>query len=294
MATPTISLIKRTAFFNKAGFRNFLPELVLVVLILSNCCRADTYRSDGEPVLPAPAPVVEDDRPAVGAFAQRYWAHKSPRIVLFWNREMSDETERKKVLTETTESADRYSETETTDVTNSDSGQNKLRELEGFKKNVTVKKTSEEAQDDNQREGLSEKTEFLLRKAVMDKLAAAGVRFIDRAMMIRTTALHQGYIEAQTAETHGLLNQADWLMEVLLVPDGDAPLGYGFRVALKNPRTSSVLSEFYTSALPVIRQQRRFVARHGGFEREPPRQATLYDVADALSRDILREFEQSL
>lgn len=271
-----------------------LAVLATALMFSSSPALSATYRTDSEPVMAAPAPVIQDDRPAIGAFAQRYKAHRSPRVVLFWNREMTDKVQRRKVLTETTESADRYSETETTDITNSASGQNQLREMDGFKKNLTVKKTVEDLEDDNQRQGLNEKTEFLLRRAVQDKLEAGGVRFVDRAMMVRTTALHAGRQEAQAAETHGVLTQADWVMEVLLVPDGDAPLGFGFRVALKEPKNSRVLSEFYTTARPVIHQQRRFVATHGGFEREPPRKATLNDVADALANEILHEFQQSL
>lgn len=271
-----------------------LTSLAGVMLMWSFQINALSYRDDAEPVMAAPASVPQDDRPEIEGFARRYKAHHSPRIVLFWNRELSDKVQQHKVQTETTESADRYGETETTDTTHSGTGQNQLRELDGFRKNFTVKKTEETVEDDNHRQGLNEKTEFILRRAVMDKLGAAGVRFIDRSLMIRTTAARQGSDNAQAAETHGVLSQADWIMEVLIVPDPQAPLGVGFRVALKNPRTSTLLSEFYSTGRPVIRQNRRFVAVHGGFEREPPRKANLDDIADALANEILHKFQQTL
>lgn len=254
----------------------------------------DTYRGDMPPVLPAPNKPGYEDSALFNAFSERYAARQSPRVALFWNRELTAVLERTNQRVERTDSSTRNSETETNDKTSGEAGSNALRELEGLRRGSSVKVVTEGDVDDNQREQLDTKTDTLLRTAFTGVLSAAGVRFVDRALMMRTIAIRDDVSEAQTAEMRGLLGQADLLVEVLLVRDEYAPLDYGFRVAVKDLASSSAVAEFYTQAHPQIHYQRRFIAVDGGFEREPAPETTIQDIGYSLARQTMAELIPTL
>ena len=249
------------------------------------------FRDDEPPTLAAPIKKQYDDMPLVEAFASLYKAKGRPKIALFWNREQTDVLERQREKTSRT--TQRTSHTETDDTVSDYEGVHTLRESDGLDESVT--KETETVNDDNHRTGLNEKGDIILRTSFRNVLARAGVRLVDRNMMIRTAAATNNSNDAQVSETKGLVGKADWLMELLLVNDRDAPLGYSFRITVKSIKNSTVLAEFYTQAMPPMPGKQPFIAIPGhGFERAIPLPPGVHDIGYNLGLEVLRMLAQSL
>lgn len=249
------------------------------------------YREDEPPTLAAPIEKQHDDTTLIASFASLYRAKGKPRIALFWNREQTDvlEQQREKISSTT----QKMSNTETEDTVSGNEGAHTLREFDGL--NETVTKKTEKEHDDNNRAGLNEIGDIILRSTFRDVLAGASVRFVDRTMMLRTTAAANSSSDTQTTETAGLVEKADWLMELVLVKDKDAPLGYGFRVTVKSIKNSTVLSEFYTQAIPTLPGKQQFIAVPGqGFERTVALQPSVRDIGYNLGLEVIRTLAQTL
>lgn len=252
---------------------------------------AADYREDEPEVLNAPIQKKHDDRPLIDDFISRYKGKGSPRIALFWNREQTDVLVRQREKVSRT--TQRLNATGTEDTASDYDSTHTLLEADGLKETVTTQTETEN--DDNHRSGLNEKGDVILRSTFRDVLSSAGVRFVDRAMMVRTTAAANQSSDAQISETKGLVGKADWLMELLLVKDNDAPLGYGFRVTVKSIKNSTVITEFYTQALLPLPGKQPFVAVPGhGFERASIPRPGLQDIAHSLGLEVLRELGRNL
>lgn len=273
---------------NSASLFSLHPKASLLVgLLLLNvwqCALAGPYRDDEPPTLSAPVREVHDDTPIFNAFARSYKAAGRPRVALFWNRELTDQLKRKtEIVSKETE---RFSSTESDDTVSDSAGMHRLHEYDSLKQSVN--KQTENEYDDNHRSGLNEKGDTILRTVFRDMMAAAGVHFVDRTLMLRTTAAEDDSRDTQLTETRGLINKADWLMEIVLVNDDDAPLGYGFKVSVKSLKKSMVIAEFYTQALPAPQGKQPYIATSNGFERAPARQLGVHDIGYSLGLEVMR------
>lgn len=85
------------------------------------------------------------------------------------------------------------------------------------------------------------------------------------------------------------------MLEVMLVPDDRAPLGHAFRVAVKDVGQGTVISEFYTQAVPPTRAPAGLVAMNGvGFVRPPAPAPAVDDVGRTLGVEVLVRLSQAL
>lgn len=266
---------------------------ILISLLLLNAwqlANAGPYRDDEPPTLSAPVREERDDTPVLDAFAKSYKAAGKPRVALFWNRELTDQLKRK--TESVSKDTQRFSSTDSDDLVSDSSGTHRLHEYDSLKESVS--KQTENEYDDNHRDGLNEKGDTILRTVFRDMMASAGVHFVDRTLMMRTTAAKNDSKDSQLTETKGLIGKADWLMEIVLVHDADAPLKYGFKVSVKSLKKSQVLAEFYTQALPQPQGKQPYVATSNGFERAPARQPGVHDIGYSLGLEVMRQLALSL
>lgn len=272
--------------------QTYLRLVVLCCFMITSVSTfAVGYREGEPPTLAAPVEPEQDNSPLINAFASRYKAHGRPRIALFWNREQTDVLVRQKE--KVSSSTQRLSMTETEDVVSDNEGTHKLNDFDGLNESVT--KQTETEHDDNHRSGLNEKGDVILRSVFRDVLASAGVRLVDRNMMLRTAAAKENSVDPQFSETKGLLGKADWLMELVFIKDKNTPLGYGFRVSVKDIKNSTVLVEFYTQANPPLPGEQPFIAVPGeGFKQAPPPQPGIHDIGYQLALEVMTELSRSL
>lgn len=268
-------------------------KLSFITLLSIVCIEGQTteYRDDEPETILAPKQATQDDSELINSFAVRYKAKGKPRVALFWNREQTDVLVRhKESVTRNTQS---ISATGSENTVNSYSGSHTLQEVSGLSEGV-VKQTEKEI-DDNDRSGLSEKDDAIVHSKFLEVLSLAGVRLVDRNMMLRTTAASNKSTDTQISETKGLEGKADWLMEILLVNDSYAPLGYGFKVTVKGIKNSVLISEFYTKALPYLPSKQPFIAIPGaGFQRAPTPMMDVNQIGQSLGLEVIRYLGISL
>jgi len=143
---------------------------------------------------------------------------------------------------------------------------------------------------------LSERESAMLERAFVGEMSRGGMRFVDRALVMRVTAAsqHRAGGEQQLIETDAMLKFADVMLEVLLVEDRDAPAGYAFDVRAKDLRQGMSVASLYSRALPYARPMGQGAWRAGaeGYEFRqppPPPPPTMADIGQALARDLMVE-----
>ena len=248
------------------------------------------FRADQPPVLTARPDTPTDDSAAImESFKQKYVAARSPRIALFWNRELTDHLARQALETSSTTSNKSESDSASGDATS------KSAEKREQAAATTVK--SQSSIDDNQRESLDARSDALLRSAFLETMRQGGVRFIDRNLMVRSSAAgEKTAIDDQLNEMKALQHQADWLMQVVLVRDQRAPLGFSYRVSVEDVGSQALITELFTPAAPPPRAPGPYVAVNGGagFVRDPPPPITIREVGFTLGLQIMNQLNGTL
>ncbi|WP_310497754.1 hypothetical protein [Sandarakinorhabdus sp.] len=246
---------------------------------------APLYR-DGQPmVLTPPPPAARPQDAAAAAFRSRYARMKSPSMMLLWNRAFSDEVQSEYVdRTRVSSSAEgvllyapgaayaaRAGQAEIT------SGRTRLRE--GQPGAVL------DAEDD-----AGVETGFT------ERLQSNGVRFVDRAMAMRTSRAARGLkgdANIQQVETDAVSGRSNYLIEVSQIPASDSPNGAKFRVTVKNIRTAGVLASFTSNGAPPMGRA-RLVPGVGGFQREAPRTPTSAMIGAELADQLMARLSVTL
>jgi hypothetical protein len=248
------------------------------------------YRADDAPVLPAapaadPAPAglpVADPTPR---FAQAYARAGRPRILLMWNRELDDATQERSV--------DR--------LVIRDSVQGAAGRTDSFQRETVVTAGRQVLKNAPRRTTLTEAQATMVQRAFSDAMGRGGVQFVDRTLALRTTAAtrHRSGGDTQLIETDALLAQSDLLMEVLLVADDQAPLGYAFDVRVKQVRSGAEGLSLYVRAAvpPPPAAPGRWVAGRDGYEFQLPPPApppTPQEAGVALAREVMAAWQERL
>lgn len=256
------------------------------------------YR-DGQPAVLTPPPVIVRDRS--GAFRSRYQALKSPTMMLLWNRRFSDEVQSEYVTRGTvtrsaegvalgssnstavagygiaarsSNSAGYAAGTSTTDVT---VGRTRLREEQPG--------ANLDAEDD-----------AAVETAFTERLQAAGVRFVDRSIAMRTKGARSdvsGDANIQTLETDALMARTSVLIEVRQIVASDSPIGTKFRIEVKNLKTAAVLASFTSNGVPDMPRP-GLVAGPGGFQRAAPQRPTPAQIGAELANEVMERLASTL
>ena len=248
------------------------------------------YRADDAPVLlpepalttPPPARVLPDPVPG---FAQAYARAGRPRILLMWNRELDDATQERSV--------DR--------LVIRDSGHGAPGQGGSFQRETTVTAGRQVLKNAPRRNGWSEAQAAMVQRSFADAMGRGGVQFVDRTLVLRTTAAtrHRAGGDAQLVETDALLAHSDLLMEVLLVADDQAPMGQGFDVRVKQVRSGAEALSLYVRAVPPAPavEAGRWVAGRDGYEFQPPpptQPPTPQEVGVALAAEVMAAWQDRL
>jgi len=254
--------------------------LPLVALLAWSGARAQ-YRDGLPPVMtPPPHYAAPDPAGVLAGFADTYRRQGAPRVIVFWNRALSDATASAYELRSDSRSDTHGAE----DLT-----------LYADGRTITRDSTTESSSrmglhrtDDGKRGGLSERADWRAEEGFNKAMLANGVRLVDRAMAIRATAAGPGGGggDAVAAESAALAGKADLLVEILQTPDASAPSGYAFRVDVKDVRSGALLANFVTRGDPP-QGPRRFVAGGNGYERERPRAPSIGTVGAQVGQEML-------
>ncbi len=292
------------------------PLLVAITLALaSELVVADTsgfYRTDAAPVIEQPrvAPTIEPGvarlKDASRKFGAAYSRSGRPRIVIYWNRVLSDDIEQRK------ESSIRRVESHRTrDVASSEStagaaGAMTVDEVRGSaSREVELIGTTRTIDTGKREVQLDTGKEWALQSGLMTNLRNAGARLVDRAMILRNSHLKHavtdenadGHKATDVLRTEGnaLHGYADILLEIEMVPDTRSPAGLGFKVTARRISNGVNVMTYYSQAVPPQGiPDERYKATAGGFQKiqgEVPA-PTLAQVADQLSAEVLEQLAQ--
>lgn len=210
------------------------------------------YLREGQPAVQSPAPPPVDPRAGIRSrFRAAYLRAKSPRIVIFWNREFTDEVGTSYDIVQQQESSGKVRR-----HNYSSSSETRL----GIRSNTETRRYS--AND--------EIGDFDTEQGFAGTLSREGVRLIDRTAIMRTTGVVKGADEGsniQGLETEAILAKADIIVEVSqLGAHGDA---IEYKVVARDLRQSRILTAFRTDGRPPA-QAPRYVAGDHGFELAAP------------------------
>lgn len=267
---------------NSAWRTALLAGAIGVVAALSTPAAAQ-YRQ-GTPEVLTPAPRAPNMRPGQEArSAEEYRAAGSPRIVVFWNRELSDRiaNDYDVVVMERSEAA------EGTAAAVSRNG----RSAEGSRVTTYDReaRVGRREVDDDQREGLmDEDREWQFLESFQGRLQSYGLVLVDRSLAMRAVAAAEnGPTDKQTAEMRGIAGLADLMMTVTQTPAPDAPLGIRFKIAVTNVNDGRMITTLVADGEGPPRGPGRFVAGTNGFEREQAPGINAAQAGSNLASELL-------
>lgn len=271
----------------RLNFLHSFPVAALVAALVASMglsLPAGAQYREGQPMVLAP---VSDPQSGVAApddtgFRSAYAKAGSPRITVFWNRQLSD--------TLTTQ----YDQVQQAEV-HASAGQI-TRVSPSGNALATVRQSSAVAtlregeralpQVGEARSLLSERSEWSIASAFSTRLQRAGVRLVDRNMAMRSQAAGETAADrrdVQGLEIKALQGNSELLAEVLQTADPRAPFGVMFRVDIKDVSSGELLASVVSDGRPPARGPGRFVAGRKGFERERPPEATPADIGDVVA-----------
>lgn len=199
------------------------------------------------PPPPAPAATAFD----LQRFKAAYAAAGSPKVVLFWNRELTDRLVADRVEL----SRDSLWELET----------RSRQQTERQGERVSEKRHT--AEPAGGREGPAEDRDARIRSAYVGALLGSGVHLLDRNLILRKQGLHDKAVtDPQQVEAAALQAGAAWLLEVVLTPATQTPDGWVLHSRLKRIADGALLADsLYDAAIDAaaqatVKSEWRFVA----------------------------------
>jgi hypothetical protein len=253
------------------------------------------YREGQPPTLLAPPRAPDRSAAIGGSFASAYARVGHPRLVVFWNREFSDEVSSSYRdhlhLTETK----RGKSSALSETTAGPTGVSTLTTVEsGRIRSLDATEGSERVTSARPRL-LDEAVDWKVEQAFGAALSRAGVRLIDRAAMIRLQGVSQNAGEranVQDIEARGLIGKADLVIEVLQTADPQAQDGISFRVTVRDVRAEELLASFSTNGRPPP-VRTGYVAGADGFVRAAPPPVVPADIGNELANQTMLALARS-
>lgn len=260
-------------------------------------------RPDQAPVVPPPPTAAPAAPPDIAPeFQVIYRRAGRPRIVLLWNRSLSDRIQTVVQERTVTRHSGRSSDSSSENVTEGPTGSTVLREGDGsFDGTKTVTKEQVAIEEPKRAIPVADRHAISLERAFMSEMARAGLSFVDRSVIMRTMAAshHRAGADPLLVEIDAMLKHADLLMEVLWIEDKDAPAGHGFDVRVKQLRTGTEVASLYSRGVPLRKPQGPGTWGAGAHEYEfrlppPPPPPSPTDVGAAVARDVMESLGGAL
>ena len=217
----------------------------------------------------------DPDEPLYRAFADfGAWARSagSPRILLFWNRELSEDAATRERTVERGVGL-------AVSAPGAAAG--------GWERTVEQQRTT-----GGRFAALHPEDSSILESGFVSAFLGTGANVVDRNALMRKVSAAKGSADrhdTQFIESLALEQGVDYLVEVLPIPDGGSDTGFTFQVKITHLPSSAVRAQFRTSALPAP-GPRRLEAVPGGFEARRDSRNTRDRVADQLASETMRRF----
>ncbi len=265
---------------------------------------ASAYRA-GEPEVYTPPPGSSPETGAPHfqrtAFASAYARAKHPAVAVLWNREYSDMLEQASASQARVDSvAVRQDEMVGLAARRRGTGLAYGQAHGAFAGSTTV--TVEETKTSQaRRDGPAERLDLQMRAAFLQTMASAGVRLVDRNVVMRSVAARKKgraeELDSQQIEAEAIASHAQLLMEVLATRDSAAPMGWSIFVSIKRMADGLVLAEGYMDGqrpkeAPQLRT--RFEADPRGGYREAVEVATVADLGRRVGEQTLARLGDAL
>lgn len=216
----------------------------------------------------------------------RAWnaARGHPRMLIFWDRALTDET------------TTRYR-----DVTTG-SGDASVRaaavagpgwKAAGANATTDFKIVQERERTTGKARGsLDADSSDVLESAYRDAFIDAGVTLLDRDALMRKVSVKESRedrSDQQFLESVALEQGVQYLVEVLPQSRSDSPTGMKFKIKITHLPTSRVTAQFLSDGLPPAGPS-RLVARPGGFERVSENRNTPDRIARQIASETMAKF----
>lgn len=239
------------------------------------------------PDAPAAAAAPAHNR---NAFSGAYTKAGRPAIVVLWNREFTD------MLQQDT-AAQLSIDTSSSGSRNTSPGQINV-ESRG---NTTITSQTVKSQQ-ALRDGPIERVNLQMRSAFLQTLTSAGVRLVDRNLVMRNIAASKkgGNLDSQEIEMTAMSKHAKILMEVLNTPDPTSPTGWATYISIKRLADGVLLTEGYTDGRlpePTVQPAPQFEPDpNGGFRRvvKPVAAVNVGDTARLAAEQTLMRLGEAL
>lgn len=256
------------------------------------------YRNDVPQTL-APPPEAADPALAVRArFRSAYTRAKSPRIVVFWNREFTDEIGTKYDNVALINSrTDQSSSTRGAVASGYGMTVSGVDSASVSETSTTIRSGTDRATDNRRGSAYSEAIDFDIESAFNATLNGAGTRLVDRTSIMRTTgyAKNAGATSnVQGVETAAILGKADIVLEVVQLDDPRKPDGVSYRVIGRNVRSGKVLVTLSTGARPPARRMGYVAGADGGFVRATAPEPGPSDIGRQLAIETMAALSQRM
>jgi hypothetical protein len=262
---------------------------------------ANAYRSQQPEVL-APVAVADPAQTPLfqrAAFSAAYGRAGQPTIAVLWNREFTDMLQQSSAAQLQVETVRSNAATAQVDRVDAHRSMHGSAQMQGAAVSSSTLTAQTLRSTQAARSGPAERMDLEMRAAFMQTMASAGVRLVDRNVVMRTTAARQGGREhdSQHVETEALTRHARLLMEILNTRDDRSPTGWSMYVSIKRLADGVVLSEgFLDGKVPADapKPAPRFEADpRGGFREILPPNTTA-DVARRQAEQTLARLGQAL
>jgi hypothetical protein len=244
-------------------------------------------RETGVSMPPPPPDFQETVAAVIGRFEPSYVSKGSPRLALYWNRQLSDRLSQWDSQDRTLTTDRRVAITQGPDAGPGKAGGREFQESETA--NVTQRMGAEA-----RRAGPDEPWQWEFQSGFLDPFMRAGARIIDRTAILRLTAARASnslgrpqILDSQPIEMDALLGHAELFVEILLSPSARAPGGQEFVAVVKDVKSGQVLAHVNSrNAAYPLDATRSWVATSRGFEPHdtPP---PLHDVASNLAINVM-------
>ena len=233
------------------------------------------YRED-MPSVNTPVPSANPDAgnySASSAFARWYQAAGRPSMLLFWNRQLLED------------STSQYDNVQTARVDSVAAGE--AASVRGWRGSasaaVAASSTSVEQRQFQERftdGGYGFRNNNFSRgveSAILNTFLSAGAKMVDREALIRKVSAAKGRddrMDIQYLETLAIGQGIQYLIEVLPDDDASSSTGVTFTVKITHLPTSTVRAQFATSANPPVGEAKWVAVNGAGFEKRsgPSRQ----------------------
>lgn len=241
------------------------------------------YRRGEAPVIERSADDKEDaekddeaDTKAIeSAFQKAYKKQKSPRIGIYWNKELSDEL------------ADWASDFRIVSKTSVDGSGHFGDTSMGMDLDKTDTREVQYKSKSAERRQLREVLAAEFESAMTKRLLKNGVRLIDRAMILRLTSASGQ--QMSDVEIEALKAKTDYLAELAYIPSGSYQ-GFSIKITVKKVDTGEIVTYEFLDLDEAVREGKtKWVATDDGYEQRTEKQSVTLSMAGDASAVSLME-----